>query len=92
MGHSGGSGPGGTTVVRSMASITITESHPEQVFYGNRRPGALEAAARSAFSKSAAASASARGPTVGHMGVKNIGQGDEDGLLERLKDRRGAVL
>ena len=32
------------------------------------------------------------GLTAGHMVVKNSRPGDEDGLLERLECRRGAVL
>ena len=32
------------------------------------------------------------GTTAIHMGVKNTGQGDEDGLLEGLEGRRGTVL
>ena len=32
------------------------------------------------------------GSTTGHMGVNKAGQGDEDGLLEGLQGRRGAVL
>ena len=86
MGHSGGSGPEGTTVVRSMGNITAKGWHLVQEFYGNRRPSTLEAAAGSAFSEGAAASAPAY-EAYGrrHWSQKDIGPGDEDGLLEGLE-------
>ena len=93
MGHSGGSRSGGTAVVHSMRSMTATGWHLVQQFYENRRPSALEAAAGTAFSKGAAASAPAcRTYSRSHGSQKDTGPSDEDGLLERLKGRRGAVL
>ena len=74
-------------------SITAKEWHLVHEFYGNRRPNALEAAAGSAFSKGAAAAAPACGAyDRSHGSQKDTGPGDEDGLLEGLKVRRGAVL
>ena len=93
MGHSGGSRPGGTAVVHSMRSMTATGWNLEQEFYENRRPSELEAAAGAAFCKGAAASVPAcRTYSRSHGTQKDTGPGDEDGLLERLKGRRGAVL
>ena len=93
MGHSRGSRPGGTTDVRSVGGITATGWHSVHKFLGNRRPGALEAAAGSAFFMDATASASAR-RAYGrpHERKKDTGQDDEDGLFEGLEGRRGAVL
>ena len=93
MGHSEGSGPEGTTAVRSMGSITATGGHHVQEFTGNRRPSALEAASGSAFFQGTAAAAPAcRGYGWPHKSQKDTGPGDEDGLLEELEGRRGAVL
>ena len=91
--HSGGIGPGGTTVVRSMESITAVGWHPVPEFLGNRRPSAMETAAGSALAEGAAASASACGADGRpHGSKKNTRPGDVDGLLEGLEGRRGAIL
>ena len=93
MGNGGGSRPGGTTVVRSIGKITATGWHLVQEFYEKRRPSALAAAAGSAFSAEAVVSSPACG-TYGrsHGSQKDIEPGDEDGLLEGLEGRRGAVV
>ena len=93
MRHSGGNGPVGTTVVRSMGRNTVTGWQLVQAFYGNRRPDALEAAAGFAFSQGAAAAAPAR-EAYGrpHWRQKNTGPCDEDGLLEGLERQHDDVL
>ena len=83
LGHSGGNGPGGTTVVRSMSSIIATGWHLVQVIYGNRRPSALEAAVGSTFCEGTTASAPACGAYGRPHGSQNdTGPGDDDGQLE----------
>ena len=73
-----------------MESITATGWHLVQEFYENRRPSTLQAAAGCALSEGAAASAPACGAySRPHESKKFTGPGNEDGLLEGLKGRRG---
>ena len=79
--------------MRSMGSITAAGWNPVLKFPGNRRLSALKAAAGSALAEGAAVSASACVADARPHGSKqNTTPGDEDGLLERLEGRRGAVL
>ena len=91
--HRGGSRLEGTATVRSVGNITATGWHLLQEFLGYRWSSTLEVIVGSTLCKSTSASAPAFRAYGGpHGRQEDAGQGDEDGLLERMESRRGDVL